>query len=165
MMLVRNKGAAEVLRTPDGIAQRQSIEQSFGAYYIYDNLLPVQHRKNPKDTTFSYVVTSLFGSLRISELKVEKNRGEDFTGIIVCLKRFLSKQVAQNLSRQNPAPPRHTIRGHNDLPVDPNLRRRRIAQYFAENNGARTALWACSIMCALSCIGADKIALQQCVES
>ena len=83
-----------------------------------------------------------------------KNRDEDFTCVLACLTRFLSKQVAQNLSRQNPASARHTTCEHNSLRLNPNLRTRRIAQHTSENNGAQTALWPCSIMCAPSCIQA-----------
>ena len=74
--------------------------------------------------------------------------------IIVCLTRFHSKQVTQNLSRQSPASSRHTICGNNLLRLKPNLRTTRIAQHILENNDAHATLWAYSMMNALSCIEA-----------
>ena len=100
------------------------------------------------------MVTSLFANSEFPSSKLKKNRDEDFTCVLVCLTCFLSKQVAQNLSRQNPASARHTTRGQTSLRLNPNLRTRRIAQHTSENNGAQTALWPCSIMCAPSCIQA-----------
>ena len=100
------------------------------------------------------MVTSLFANSEFPSSKLKKNRDEDFTCVLVCLTCFLSKQVAQNLSRQNPASARHTTRGQTSLRLNPNLRTRRIAQHTSENNGAQTALRPCSIMCALSCIQA-----------
>ena len=64
------------------------------------------------------------------------------TCIFVCFTRFLSQQIAQNLSSKNPEPSRHTIRGYNFQHLNLNLRPKRIAQYTSENNGARIARWA-----------------------
>ena len=74
MVLVRNKGAAEVLKKlSDAIAQRQSIDYPFGAHYICVNLPPCkQVNQNSNDKTFSHVVTSLFANSEFLNSKLKK---------------------------------------------------------------------------------------------